>query len=162
MYQAINFIKLILILIILTSMTSCLSTVKFSAFPKSSTEVDFNKYSEFYDLESVYWTSENANEYYFERDTLISAKELTGYIKVSLLALGYSITSDDYTDDYIRGSRELTAKEWGTVTAVYYKLDYDKNKIQVYILTQITQDITGGQAENRAKTVGKAIEKLID
>lgn len=162
MGQVINSVKLILILICLTLMTSCLSTVKLSNFPKSSTEVDFNKYSEFYDLESVYWNSENANEYYFERDTLISNKELTDYIKVSLLALGYSITSDEYTDDYIRGSHDLTAKEWGTVTAVYYKLDYDKSKLQVYIITQITQDITGGKAENRAKAVGKVIEKLID
>jgi len=163
MYQNNYLVKLIIMLVFLTTITSCLSVAKLSDFPKTSTAIDFDKYSrEYHELKSPYWTSENASEYYFERDTIITNKELTDYIKQTLVALGYSITSNDYEDDFIRGSRNMTTREWGSITTVYYKLDYDKNKLQVYILTEITQDISGGRAENRAKTVGKVIEKLID
>jgi hypothetical protein len=163
MYQTNNLVKLFILLVFLTTIIGCLSVAKLSDFPKTSTAIDYNKYStEYHELKSPYWTSENASEYYFERDTIITNKELTDYIKQTLKALGYSITSNDYEDDYIRGSRGMTTKEWGSITAVYYKLDYDKNKLQVYILTKITQDISGGRAENRAKTVGQIIEKLID
>jgi hypothetical protein len=158
-----NLVKFVILLFLITTISSCLSVAKISDFPKTSTVIDFNKYSsEYHELKAPYWTSENASEYYFERDTIITNKELTDYIKTALISLGYTITSNDYEDDYIRGSRNISRMEWGAITAVYYKLDYEKNKLQVYILTEITQDITGGNRENRAKTVGKIIEKLIE
>lgn len=36
-----------------------------------------------------------------------------------------------------------------------------QNKIQVYLKTKITQDITGGWRENRAMKVGQRIEQDI-
>lgn len=56
----------------------------------------------------------------------------------------------------------MHANEWNSITGVYYKVDLNKQKLQVYINTKITQDITGGWSENRAKKVGLIIETMID
>ena len=50
--------------------------------------------------------------------------------------------------------------EWSSITAVFYKIQ--KSKIQVYLKTKISQDITGGWRENRAMKVGQLIEKNLN
>lgn len=66
----------------------------------------------------------------------------------------------DKEQNKIIGKRGLRANEWNSITAVYYKSD--RNRLQLYVNTKITQDITGGWHENRAKKVGELIHiKLI-
>ena len=48
------------------------------------------------------------------------------------------------------------------MTGVYWKEKESTKKIQLYIITKITQDITGGWTENRAQKIGKLIEIQID
>lgn len=54
----------------------------------------------------------------------------------------------------------MMTNEWSSITAVYYKIQADK--IQVYLNTKITQDITGGWRENRASKIGRLIEYELD
>ncbi len=51
----------------------------------------------------------------------------------------------------------MRANEWNSITGVYYHIE--NAKIQVYLTTKITQDVTGGWRENRAKKIGVLIEK---
>lgn len=151
-------------LIMLTiTLCSCLSVAKISNFPKASTEINFDRYStEYRDKKDPFWTSNTSNEYYFERNKVLSEKDLTDIIQFALEEKGYSIYSMSIDNDNVFGKRGMYANEWNSITGVYYKIDIDKQKIQIYINTQITQDFTGGWSENRAKKVGLIIEAMID
>jgi hypothetical protein len=155
-----TFVPLTMFLVILNS---CLSVAKISNFPKASNEINFDKYStEYKEKKSSFLTSDTTNEYYFERNKLISEKELTDIIQFALKENGYSIYSSSFENDNIFGKRGLHANEWNSITGVYYKIELNIQKVQIYINTKITQDLTGGWGENRAKKIGLIIEAIID
>ncbi|MFN8255715.1 MAG: hypothetical protein U0W24_08510 [Bacteroidales bacterium] len=158
-----NIIKTFITLNCLAILNGCLSIAKLSDFPKTSTAINFDKYSMEYQEESEpYWTAKTSNEYYFERRDTISEIILTDIIKKAMMYEGYAINEIDLVNDYVLGKRGMYANEWSSITGVYYKLDPERNRIQIYINTKITQDITGGWSENRSKKVGLQIEKRID
>jgi hypothetical protein len=153
----------ILLITLATTLYSCLSVAKISNFPKTSTEISFDRYStEFQEKKDPFWTSNTSNEYYFERNKIILEKDLTDIIQYALQEKGYSIYSINLDNDNVFGKRGMYANEWSSITGVYYKIDLNKQKLQIYINTKITQDITGGWSENRAKKVGLIIETMID
>jgi len=148
--------------IVLILLTSCLSVSKMSDFPKTATAIPFERYAiEYHEKKEPFWTSKTSNEYYFEKETAMPETVLANVIQYALKEKKYTIKEVDTVKDYIIGSRGLHANEWSSITAVYYKLNNDQTKIQVYIKTKITQDITGGWSENRAKKVGEIIEREI-
>ncbi len=158
-----NTLKIFVPLIMLSTLYSCLSVAKISNFPKASTEINFDRYSvEYQEKKDPFWTSNTSNEYYFERNKIISEKDLSDIIQYALKEKGYSIYSIGLDNDNVFGKRGMYANEWNSITGVYYKIDLNIQKIQVYINTKITQDITGGWSENRAKKVGLIIETMID
>lgn len=149
--------------ILMTMLFGCLSIAKISEFPKFSTEINFDRYStEYTENKDPFWTANTSNEYYFERDKTISEKELTDIIQYALKEKGYSIYSISIDNNNVLGKRGMYANEWNSITGVYYKIDLNKQKLQIYIITQITQDFTGGWSENRAKKVGLIVENMID
>lgn len=155
--------KIIALLILSTSLNGCLSVAKLSDFPKTSTAIDFNKYSvDFHEQKKAFWTTETSNEYYFERIKVMTGKNVNDIIQNALRQKGYKIIGIDLENDYVIGKRGIHANEWKSITGVYYKLDNDKQMLQIYITTKITQDFEGGWRENRAKKVGQIIEKVID
>lgn len=159
-----NNLKIFIPLIMLTTaLYSCLSVAKISSFPKASAELNFDQYSaEYRDKKDPFWTSNTSNEYYFERNKIISEKDLTDLIQYALKEKGYSIYSISLDNDNVFGKRGMYANEWNSITGVYYKIDLDNQKLQIYINTKITQDFTGGWSENRAKKVGLIIETMLD
>jgi hypothetical protein len=146
-----------------TTLYGCLSVAKISSFPKASAEINFDRYStEYQEKKDPFWTSKTSNEYYFERNKIVSEKELTDIIQNALREKGYSIYSVSLDNDNVFGKRGMYANEWNSISGVYYKIDLNKQRLQIYINTKITQDITGGWSENRAKKVGLIIETMID
>lgn len=155
--------RIIGLLILLTSLNSCLSVAKMSDFSKTASTIDFDKYStEYHEKKEPFWSGQTSNEYYFEKGQTITEKKLTDIIQYALKQKGYSIKGIDNENDYVIGKRGMYANEWSSITGVYYKLDNNQERLQIYINTKITQDFTGGWGENRAKKVGQIIEKLID
>ena len=141
----------------------CLSVARISDFPKKSTLIDFDKYSsEFVKQKQPLWTLETSNEYYFERNQIIKRDTIFNLISKALIDNGYRIFFMDNENQYVIGKRGLRANEWNAKTGVYFKLDMPNKKTQIYIDTRITQDITGGWKNNRAKKIGLVLEKLID
>lgn len=145
--------------ILLTSiiLMGCLSTAKISNFSQTSSTIDFEKLSKEFELtKTPFWTSKTSNEYYFEKESVIDETKLIEIINSALRSYNYSIKVSDIENNCVIGKRGMVANEWGSITAVYYKIE--SNKIQVYLNTEITQDITGGWRENRALKVGQLIE----
>ena len=144
-------------------MPGCISIARISDFPKNANAIDFDKYSaEYTEKKQPFWTVETSNEFYFETNRTISDLNLIQLISESLMEQGYRIYSTDIDNKYIIGKRGLRANEWNTKTGVYYKINTEKKKTQIYINSRITQDITGGWKENRAKKVGFVLEKMIN
>ena len=155
--------KILALMIMMTMFYGCLSVAKISDFSRTSATIDFEKYSNEYKERSVpFWTSETSNEYYIERDNLMSVNELSTIIQAALKEKGNMIISVDTVNKVVLGKRGMYANEWNSITGVYFKIDVEKKKTQIYINTRITQDITGGWRENRAKKVGLIIENAID
>ena len=158
-----NIKQFILIITSIFLLQGCLSVARISDFSATSSNIDFNKYSkEKSEKNEPYWTLETSNEYYIETQNLISDDDLIELISQGLRYNGYKIFVADKHNDYVIGKRGLRANEWNTITGVYYRIDTVKNKTQIYINSRITQDITGGWKDNRAKKVGVIIENLIN
>lgn len=92
----------------------------------------------------------------YEKSSQISEDELIEIIIQGLFTKGYRIEIKDKKNKKIIGKRGMRANEWNSITGVYY--NFTTTKIQVYLNTKITQDITGGWRENRAKKIGMLIE----
>ena len=145
-------------LLITVILTGCISTAKLSDFSQTSATIDFDKFSKEFKLtKTPFWTSKTSNEYYFEKEISIDEIKLIEIIKNSLKSYSYSISVSNIENQCIIGKRGMMANEWSSITAVYYKIQ--QSKIQVYLNTKISQDITGGWRENRAMKVGQLIEK---
>ncbi|MDF1865087.1 MAG: hypothetical protein P1U70_09650 [Saprospiraceae bacterium] len=152
-----------LLLFILICAYGCLATAKLSDFPNSANSIDFEKYSnEYSNGQQPNWTFETSSEYYFERELKMSEAELFNRIQKAMRYDGYKLNEIDLKNNRIIGRRGLSANEWNAMTGVYWKEKESTKKIQLYIITKITQDITGGWTENRAQKIGKLIEIQID
>lgn len=151
------------IIVLIPLLNSCLSIAKISDLPSGSKEIDFDRYSaEYKEQKDPFWTAATSNEYYFERDKVITEKDLKDIILGALSKKGYAINKVDLENNYIRGRRGMQANEWNSITGIYYQLDINNKKIRVYIITKITQDFTGGWKENRARKLGEIIESNLD
>ena len=138
----------------------CVGTARISDLPKSSSDIDFSKYSEEINRKKTpFWTEETSNEYYIEKEKAVSDTALVGTIEAAMRQNGYAIKSNNADSTCVIGQRGMRANEWGSVIGVYYKIS--PGKIQVYIHSKVTQDITGGARNNLAKKVGVLIEKAI-
>lgn len=141
-------------------LTSCVSMAKLSDFSQTSSTIDFEKLSKEFKLtKTPFWTTKSSNEYYFEKENNITETQLVEIIKNSLKSYSYSIAVSNEESKCIIGKRGMRANEWSSITAVYYKIQ--TSKVQVYLNTKISQDITGGWRENRAMKVGQLIEQNI-
>ena len=152
--------KIITTLLITCILTGCVSTARLSDFSQTSKSIDFDQLSKEFKLtKTPIWTLQSSNEYYFERETNIEESKLIDTLKNSLRSYRYSILVSNIENKCVIGKRGIDANEWNSITAIYYrKLP---NKIQVYLNSKITQDITGGWKENRAMKIGRLIEKKI-
>jgi hypothetical protein len=152
--------KTISTLIISIILAGCLSTAKLSNFSQTSSTIDFDKLSKEFKLaKTPSWTSNTSNEYYFEKQIDIDEIKLIETIEYALRSYHYSIEVSNPENNCVIGKRGMMANEWNSITAVYYNIQ--PGRVQVYLNTKITQDITGGWRENRAMKVGQIIENRL-
>jgi hypothetical protein len=157
--------KWIVISTITVLCAGCLSSARLSDFSGNAAAIDFDRYANKTQAErTALWTGKTSNEYFLERDTAYIEADLNSIARRALTRLGYAVDEKNTVPgtNRIVGQRGMHANEWNSITGVYYKIDMEKNKTQVYIITKITQDITGGWRENRAAKVGMKIETMMD
>ena len=134
-----------------------LSVANISHFPRCANEMDFDKYST--DLnkhKTGFWTFRTSYEYYIERQKAVKEKSLESIIEKPLREKSFLIDSSGIDSGCVIAVRGLRPLEYGAVTGVYYKMS--GVKLQIYIKTEITQDFSGGPANNLAKKIGVMIE----
>jgi hypothetical protein len=134
---------------------SCLSTARLSDYPRSSEGYDFNKIanSKRTDKDKG-WNSKTGFEYYLKTETVHDTTLIRAIIQ-SLREENYVIKHIDVEKGTILAKRGLEANEWKSVIAVYFQKN--NAEIDLYVNCKISQDITGGWADNRAEKVGKGI-----
>jgi len=144
-----------LIVVCICLLSSCAGVAKISDFPKTAEPFDFDKLAQVaYDPQDGIWNKRAEYEYFIEV-TKVEEDELYNSIIGSLLKSGYEISYSDKQNKAIIGERGLRLNEWNSITGVYYK--QRDGEYQVFIKNAITQDITGGWRENRAKEVAIAL-----
>ena len=150
----------------LTFLASCIFLVqsctvaKLSSLPKSSNDIDFDKCLGTLEKPSgKLRTSKTVNEYCFEIAKIYTEDAVIKAIEKRIKYSDYSVINFSTIGRVVYADRGLRTNEWKSIVGVYYWIDEQAGKTKVYIQVRITQDITGGWNENRAKKVGSIIEK---
>ena len=151
--------------VIMVLSAGCLSSARLSDFSGNASAIDFDKYAAQPQAErTALWTGKTSSEYFLERDSAYREADLGIIIRRGLKGLGYVVDERNSVPgtNRIVAQRGMHANEWNSITGVYYKIDREKHKTQIYINTRITQDVTGGWRENRAAKVGAKMEQIMD
>jgi hypothetical protein len=145
----------VLITICLFLCASCAGVAKMSAFSQTAETFDFDKLAQQnYESKDAMWNQQTEYEYFIEIER-ITEDELFKQIIDALVKSGYDISYENKQNRAIIGERGLRLNEWNSIIGVYYKQREDF--FQVFIKNAITQDITGGWRENRAKKVAMVL-----
>lgn len=148
---------LLILTCLILIVTGCLSKAKLTDLPPDKNAIDFSKLENYRIPEGKRPKSKVKFEYFIEieSNTKISVEKL---IFQALESEGFEIVVESTSDNYIKAQRSLRNNEWGSVAGVYYEVK--PNLTQIYIICKITQDITGGWYEHRAKKIGGKICEL--
>lgn len=155
-------IKLSLLSLLLSS---CLGIAKITDFEEDYAAIDFDKYAEEYQAaedKDKSWTFKTKDDYYLEVTAPMPEAELAKTIAEAFLQMRYQQPITAISKKRVIAYRGLRANEWNMISAVYYQLNPGTQRIQLYISTKITQDITGGFTEKRSMKLGQLIAKLIE
>jgi len=155
----------IIFIFCITPFMGCIGTAKISSFPEHISEIDFENYSNrMANVNTEPWTFETSDEFYFEK--AYSSSEYNEYQVISSIETifkqeRYSIQLKDIKNKRIIGRRGLQADEWNSLVGIYYNFNESKNMLQVYIKTEITQDITGGPNKHRSIHMGGLLKRIL-
>jgi hypothetical protein len=140
--------------------TQSCSVAKFSSMPKTATDINFAKYeSELRNTKEPFWTSKTSNEYFIEINKICKEQDILQSIGNAYSANNYGFSKFNKQDKAVFAERGMRMNEWKSIAGIYYQIDELAKKTRIYILVKITQDVTGGWKENRAKKLGLIIEK---
>ena len=141
---------------------SC-SVAKFSNMPKGASEINFSKYSSHAKNEKEpLLTGSTTNEYFIEINKVCYELEILDAIGQAYNANHYGFSKFNKADKAIFAERGARLNEWKSLAGIYYQINEQLNNTRFYILVNITQDITGGWKENRAKKLGLSLEKILN
>jgi len=138
---------------------ACTSLATVSELPVSANAVDFNALAK-QDLNPKNATWNFKSDFkYIVRTSTVSEQELVAAIKLALTDTGYTVKTVDIAQQAIIAERGLRPNEWSAVAGVYFKTEKDFS--WVYVNSRITESLTGGWDEHRAKEVTDQLcEKL--
>lgn len=140
-------------------LTGCVSVAHVSDFKKTADGLDFDALAKRnYDQKDGLWNEKTGYEYFIVVDH-VSEPDAVKCIKAALQSQGYQVEYTSTEGRAIIATRGLMANEWSSVAGVYYRPE--EAMVQIYIRDKITQDITGGWRENRAKEIAQAIRAEI-
>lgn len=154
--------KFLLILsLVIFILPGCTSIARVSNFETQASDIDFQYLAGSHDSSAgAIWTWKGKNEFflYLRPTDIVTLRE---QLMLSLDEFGYSLTSNLTPADALSSEdglalvadRGIRMNEWGSVAGVYAAVS--NTGYYVYIKVEITQDITGGWASNRAKAIGE-------
>jgi len=150
---------LFLMLICLCIFTGCAGIARISEFPQTSETIDFDKLAQAnYESKDAFWNLQTEYEYFVEVEKT-EEDELYKAITDALVNSGYVVSYSNKQNRVIIGERGFRLNEWKSITGVYYR--GRDGLFQVFFRNAITQDITGGWRQNRARKVAALLCKSL-
>lgn len=148
--------------IIISSFLLCCScnVARFSSMPQRATDINFDKIGLVNKpIKETVYTANTKNEYFIQINNLLNEAQILEVIGKTYSANNYGFSKFNRVDKVVFAERGARLNEWKSLAGIYYQIDEVNNQTNLYILVKITQDITGGFKENRAKKLGLVIEK---
>jgi hypothetical protein len=143
--------SILLMITCLCLLSGCAGVARTSDFSRTAETLDFDKLAQAdYESKDAFWNQQTEYEYFVEVEK-IEEDELYKAMTNALIKSGYEISYSNKQKKVLIGERGLRLNEWSSITGLYYRPHDDI--FQVFIKNAITQDITGGWRENRAKKV---------
>jgi hypothetical protein len=147
-------LKAFIVLASVLSLGGCVSVAKISDFPEMATSIDFDTAREKNNQDPKSWSQQSNFEYVVELENT-SEDDAIKAISDGLKAAGYKVAATDRAKQKITAEKGMTMLEWNSISMAYYKII--SPNVQVYVITKITQDFTGGWKDHRAKNITDAI-----
>ena len=155
-----NYFRILLISLLTISIQSCMTTAQLSDFSRTSDGLDFNEIAiSKNDTTDAEWNGRTEFEYYIKTVVTVDSLIIKA-IKSGLNSEKFSIKLNSKNNCTILGERGMTFNEYNSIAGVYYQINSASSEI--YINCKITQDMTGGWREDRAKKIGLKICKLLN
>ena len=138
--------------------TGCLHKVSLEMFPTTKAAIDYKKIN-------ATQVDRNANlkfgakqEFCFLNEYKSTEEELIKIIRNVVESDGFKPKHFSYQEDVLIFEKGLSAEAWKSMMGVYYDIREDKNEVEIYVLYQMTQDITGSFEFNYSEVIGQRIQ----
>jgi hypothetical protein len=149
-------IKILFFLVIVTFLQGCQSVARLSDFSPSAKIYDFDKIAAS-KLDGK--RSKTESEFYIKMN-LVTDSLISNSIIEALTSEGFDVKEIKLDNRAVLAERRMRANEWNSVAGIYYQKKLDG--FEIYIRCKVTQDITGGWPEDRAKKIGTRICLLLN
>jgi hypothetical protein len=151
-YRAGSYIAAIVISLFFVS---CVTVAKISDLPSNSESIDFSKIALMKKTKKdKAWNSKKEYEYYICTPVNSPEKIMASILK-GLQLEEYAVNRQSLLNGVVLAERGLRANEWNSVAGIYFIVT--EKEAHIYIRCRITQDITGGWRNDRAREIGDAI-----
>ena len=150
--------RLCLIVITALSLSSCLHKVSVGMFPSSKSEIDYAKINENQINRNSNLKFGSKQEYCFISEYKGSEELLTDIITTNVANQGFKLNVSNLKEDFILFKKGFSPEAWKSMLGVYYDINNDTEKVEIYLLYQMTQDITGSFDFNYSEAIGQTIQ----
>jgi hypothetical protein len=146
--------KTLVTLLSMFLLSGCVSVAKISDFPDTAASVDFDVVRAKNNQDPAAWSQQANFEYVIELENT-NEDDAINAISEGFKATGYKVAAIDKAKQKVTAEKGMTMLEWNSISVAYYKIL--SSNVQVYVVTKITQDFTGGWKDHRAKNTADAI-----
>ena len=133
---------------------SCLHKVSIHNFPQSKSQINYEKVKSEQNFRNMDLRFGSKQEFYFS-GTFNNSEEYL--IKEVVKNEGFKIKKSDIQQDFLIFEKGLSLEAWKSIIGIYYNINESTNSLEVYLLYQMTQDITGSFDVNFAEIIGDKI-----
>ena len=143
--------KITVSLIAAVLLGACTSVANLKDLPPSSAEIDFDDVSiRSNDDDDTSWNTKGSADYLALVESE-STEQLIALIGEALQDNGYTLLKTDRSNGVVFAERGMRVNEYESVAGVYFETA--SGAFAVYARVDITQGITGGWKENRARQI---------
>ena len=136
---------------------SCLHKVSIHNFPQSKSQINYEKVKSEQNFRNMDLRFGSKQEFYFSGTFNNSEEYLINLIKEVVKNEGFKIKKSDIQQDFLIFEKGLSLEAWKSIIGIYYNINESTNSLEVYLLYQMTQDITGSFDVNFAEIRGDKI-----
>jgi len=143
-------------------LTSCLQSVSLDMFPSSKNQIDYSEIKSRQAERNSNLKYGSKQEFhihdFYNRSEKILVKIISDWLKKE----GFTLKQSNIDEDFLIFEKGLSPEAWKSMVGVYYDLNKNTNEVEIYILYQMSQDVTGSLNINYAELIGKRIQYTLN